>query len=610
MISLLKMITIIFCTFFILSQIIDKGEFPSFVTETQKLLSSSEAEYKTNEDELLKALLSAGMLRNYPLSYVLASQSASELLMGNFSRAEKLYTTASYISPDLPAVHYIYANALKDTGITGTFKSFIPFFNFVILKYSNTFSYEELKVTWLNNLFIFVLLITSIVSLAVLIKNLPAILHFFNEIFGFLLPEWGINTSIFLLLLLPISFKISPGYLIPSYLTFFTIFTRKGESGTKVLAFIILILFGSLELIGKKISTYFDPARVEHLTFIYNYHSGQWNKELFSMESNEKEKEEKLFVKGLLFIKIGEYEKAKLIFEELLKKGYYREKCLNNLGIVEYALGNQAESENYFRQAIKTSELIPEAHYNLSIIYFSQAKLEEGKEELEIAKSVLPQTIERISRFTSRESINLLFIPSELHPDEFMMGFKTGINPEAYREIMKRLFGRSPQNKSIVISIICGAIILLFQIPILRKYLPNFCKRCGRVYCSLCDESPLENECGLCYTIYILKEKIPPEERIKFEIETSKRYYRKRWLVIISNIILPGMGYIIGDKNIRGFLLLSLWILLFEPLIISEFITRGLMPFSVEISFLEIASIVFIAFIVWILTVFRMRSWR
>jgi len=601
--------TIVFCLF-IISQIINEGTTPPFVMETQKLLNSPESEYKTNEDELLKALLSAGMFRNYPISYALSSQSAKELLMGNFSKAEKLYMTASYISPDLPAVHYIYANALKDTGITGRFKSFLHFFKFVVLKYSNPFSYEEVKVIWLYNMFIFIFLITFLSALAILIKNLSAIFHFFQEILKFLLPEWGIKTFIFFLLLLPLTLKIPPGYLIPSYLTFFIIFSRKGESGTKILAFLLLILFGSLDFIGKKISTYFDPVRVNHLIFIYNYHSGQWNKELFSIDFKEKEAEEKLFVKGLMFIKRGEYEKAKLIFENLLKNGYYKEKCLNNLGIVEYARGNQAESENYFRQAIKTSEFIPEAHYNLSIIYFSRAKLEEGMNELEIAKSVLPQTIERISRFTSKESINLLFIPSELHPNEFMMGFKTRVNPEVYREIMKTFFGKSPQNKSIVISIICGATILLLQIPIFRRYFPNFCKRCGKVYCSLCDESPLENECGFCYTIYILKEKIHPEERIKFEIETSKRYYRKRWMVIISNIILPGMGYIIGDKNIRGFFLLSLWILLFEPLISSGYITKGLMPFSVEISFLEIASIVFIAFIIWILTAFRMRSWR
>jgi len=602
------MVTTIFCTFLTIAQV-NEIVTPSFFKETQKLIHSSESEYAVNEDELLKALLSAGMLRNYPVSYALASQSAKELLLGNFSKAEKLYMTASYISPDLPAVHYIYANILKDTGISGRFRSFLPFFNFVILKYSNPFSYEELKLLWLYNLFIFILLITSFVALAIFIKNLPAILHFFNEILRGFFTEWGIKTILFLLLPLPLIAKVPCGYLIPSYLTFFVIFSRKGEKGVKIIAFLVLILFGSLDLLGKKVSAHFNPRKIEQLTYIYKYHSGQWDKEFFSINFKE-ENPERLFVKGLLFIKTGEYAKAKLIFENLTKIEDLKGKALNNLGIAEYALGNQKESEKHFQQALNASDFIPEAHYNLSIIYFSQAKLDEGKNELELAKSQLPQTVEKMSRFMSKENINLLFIPSELQVHEFMKGLKEEIDPEAYKTIMSPIFGKSPENKSILISLICGTIILLFQIPLFRKYLPNFCRRCGKVYCTWCEDSPLENECGVCYTIYILKEKIPPEERIKFEIETSKRYYRKKWTVIGFNVVFPGTGYIIGEKNIRGFLLLSLWILLFEPLIFWRSITRGLMPFSVEVSFLEISTILVIAFIVWILTVFRMRSWR
>lgn len=601
------MITTLFCIFFLISQE-GGGKTPSFFKETQRLINAPESEYKEREDELLKALLSAGMFRNYPTSYALVSQSVRALLTGNFSRGERLYITASMVSPDLPAVHYIYGKGLREIGISGTFQSFIQFFKFILLKYSNPFSSEEMRVIWLYNLFIFILLVLSITSLAFLIKNFPSLFHFFKEVFGFLLPEWGIKVFIFLILSIPVILKIPIGYLIPSYLTFFVIFSRKGERGTKVIAFLLLILFGSLDFIGKEISSHFDPQRLQHLAYMYNYHSGQWKRELFSMDF--KENDEELFVKGLLFLKTGEYEKAKLIFETLLKKGFYKEKCINNLGIVEYALGNPKDGEKYFTEGAKTSLFLPEAHYNLSIIYFSQAKLEEGKEELGIAKKMLPQTVERISRFSSKENVNLLFLPSELQPSEFMGGFKSELDITAYKRIMKPFFGKSPQNKSIIISIICGLVILIFQIPLFRLYLPNICRRCEKVYCSLCDESPLENECGFCYTVYILKEKISPEERIKSEIETSRRYYRKRWIVITSNILLPGMGYIIGDKSIRGLFLLFFWILLFEPLFLSGHMTRGLMPFSVGISFLEIASIVLIAFIVWILTVFRMRNWR
>ncbi len=589
---------------------INEGEIPSFTKEIQKLINSSEAEYKEHEDELLTALLSYGMLRNYPVSYALVSQSAKELLMGNFSKGEKLYLTASYISPDLPAVHYIYAKALKDTGITGTFKSFLPFFKFVVLKYSNTFSFYELRIIWIYNIILFTIFIISLTALALFIKNFSSLVHFFNEIMGFFLPEWGIKVLIFLFFIIPFFLKIPIGYLIPSYLTFLLIFERKGGWSARVLGFLLLILFGSLNFTGKKLSTYFAQERLQYLTYLYNYHSGQWTQELLTLELNEKESNEKLFLKGLTFIKMGEYEKAKLIFENLLKNGYYKEKCLNNLGIIEYALGNIQNSEKLFYERIKTSELIPEAHYNLSIIYFSQAKLEEAKEELEIAKRILPQTIEKISRFSSKENINLLFIPSEIHPSELINRFKENSDPEIYKELMKTFFGKYPEDKALSASIICGIIILIFQIPFIKRFLPNLCKRCERVYCSLCDDSPLENECGLCYTIYILKEKISPEERIKFEIETSKRYHRKRWMVIISNILLPGMGYIVGNKNIRGFILLSFWILLLEPLFFSNQLTRGLMPFSVEISLFEIASVGLVAFIVWILTVFRMRSWR
>lgn len=590
---------------------IDTPPNPSFQNELHQLLSSSLTEYTQNEENLMRSLLSTGFRRNYIVSYALVSRAAHHLLLGDTSKAERYYYTASQISPDLPAVHFIYGNALRKTGISGTFQSFVPLFKYVVSKYSNPFTLEELKLLWLGEILIFIMIFSSLLTLVLLIKNFPRIYHFFTEILGSLLPSWGIILIIIFLLSIPFLLNLPPGYIIPAYLVFFSIFTTKREWTTKLIVLLMLIIFGSTGLITRKLSFHLHPEKSSSIIYIYHYYSGWWLQDMFHMPGEENEPSEKTFIRGLIFLKTGEYEKSKLLFEELLKKGFHPHKCLNNLGIAEYALGNPRGAEEYFKKSILTNDIYnPEAHYNLSVMFFSQAKTEEGKTEFDIAKNLMPESVEIASRFSSKSSLNLLFLSSELHPLEFINSLEKKSYEPVLKEILNPIFGNFSESTPVRVAIICALCFLFFHIPFLRAYFPNLCHRCERIYCRMCDDSPLENECGFCYTVYILKDKVNPEERIKFEIETSKRYFRRRWMGILSNAILPGTGHILASRTVRGTIISSAWLGLLLPLFTSGYLTRGLMPFSLDISFIEITGRLFLAFIIWILVLSRTRSWR
>lgn len=580
---------------------IDGLKIPSFLEKNLSRLPQR-VQDETLRKEIFGAMALYGMRNNYALSYITSMLAVKEMEMGEERRAEKWYELSKEISPDMPTPSYLYARSMWRRGIKGIFRSFVPQLEYVIKKYTNPITSLELIQIWWEELFYLSIIFPAIFALFIGIRFFERIYHFFKEWLAIIFSNWGIVGFIIFVIVFPFIIGLPVGYLIIGYIVFFALFATTKEWKILLLAIFSIVLFTISSFFAIRASIYMSPSNFSYLLTVLNYHSGNW--EAFSKKANLSHnlKPEEMFINGLYYLKVSKYEKAYLIFDELLKRNYKPWKCYTNMGIASYAMGRKNEAFSRFKKSLKIRPMFnAEAYYDISVIYFERAEIEKGEKAIDKAKEEASEMIERFKAFTGRESINTRFIPSELSISEI----RSGLSREMYMPYIKDkfsfLFPDFAFNKIIFAGIAGILLILIALLPFIRSAFPRNCSRCKKVYCLRCEESPLAELCYTCYTVYVIKEKVAPEERVQFELETSRRLNVKKWMRWITNFLLPGGGDLLSEREISG----TLKLLLIFFVAISFFmgnITRGVIPFSLEFTPFEYTVRgIFIAFI-WLLT--------
>lgn len=573
---------------------------PLFFEESMGNLVQS-TDYESLRKQIFETMALYGMKNNYALSYITALLAVREMEMGNEKKAETLYELSKEISPDMPTPSYLYARSMWKKGLKGFFESFVPQLDYTVKKYTNPITSIELSQLWWEELFYFSIIFSALFALIIGIRFIERIYHFFWEWLSVFLSDWGIWVFIGVIIAFPFVIGVPAGYLIVGYIVFFTLFSMTKEWKVILLSIISIGIFSLSAFFVERASVYMTDSNFSYFLTILNYHSGNWDA-LSKGGFSDTPKLEEMFINGVYNLKMGRYEKAYIIFDELLKRNYKVWKCYNNMGIASYALGRKDDAFSNFQKSLKLRPLFnPEAYYNISVIYFERADVEEGEKAINKAREEMGETVDKFKAYTSKESINTIFIPSELSPSEMRDGLSKGVDMSYVVEKFSFLFPDFNLDKIIATCSIAVLIILISLIPFIRNAFPKNCSRCGKVYCARCEESPLPDLCYSCYTIYIIKEKISPDERVQIELETSRRLNVKKWIRWALNFVFPGAGDLYSGKEITGVLKMLIIILVVISFFMGRML-RGVIPFSLELTPFEYGvRIIFILFI-WVLT--------
>jgi tetratricopeptide (TPR) repeat protein len=86
---------------------------------------------------------------------------------------------------------------------------------------------------------------------------------------------------------------------------------------------------------------------------------------------------------GLAYINLNQHEKALEILTQSLEQQPNAQRALLNMGFTYYELGDFTNAEAYYHRAIAVNPDWPRGHFNLSLLYLTQAKYAQGWAEYE-----------------------------------------------------------------------------------------------------------------------------------------------------------------------------------------------------------------------------------
>lgn len=86
------------------------------------------------------------------------------------------------------------------------------------------------------------------------------------------------------------------------------------------------------------------------------------------------------------------------------------------------------------------------------------------------------------------------------------------------------------------------------------------CIRCGRSFCGYCKSAKEAPEyCSQCVHLFVLGDGLAAESKTRKMYEVEAHEKRRKILVRLASLVLPGAGHVLGGRALIGALLLSAW---------------------------------------------------
>ncbi|OGW46816.1 MAG: hypothetical protein A2Y66_04005 [Nitrospirae bacterium RBG_13_41_22] len=492
------------------------------------LLSPSLSEGK----DLYEDQLNRGIRNSEPYSYVLIKQSKA-----NSTEAKSILREAVRYSPDLPAAYFELSKASFTFSPEGIFNA-VDYMLKGIAAYKRNF-------WWLFTLLgsLFASTILSLISSAIIIilirlpKDLPLLSHDITE-----------DRNKALLLLILVSAIIGPLFLIGSILILTGLYMKKWG---KVFVYFYLLFLLALPWIFNTASMFFNASVSAKLKAIVQVNESKDNKYALSVLKGRDDPVE-LFSYALALKREGRYAEAIDIYNKLAAQRPTAP-LYNNLANCYVAINDIEKAKELYR---KSTELqpIPSALYNLSQVSRKTLDFDKGDEYFLYAQRLDQDAVSRFRSIFGRNPNR--FVIDESLPISALLEYSQEKTADA--SIMNLL--RVPQA---VMPLIALFMMMLFYI--LNKRLKNRayrCKKCGTILCSGCEKHIRWGRmCLQCYRSLVKLDELDAKKRIKRVLSVYDYQKRRRDIIKVISLLIPGAGQIYAENVLSG--LLFLWPFLF-----------------------------------------------
>ncbi|MEN3046612.1 MAG: tetratricopeptide repeat protein [Candidatus Hydrothermales bacterium] len=245
--------------------------------------------------------------------------------------------------------------------------------------------------------------------------------------------------------------------------------------------------------------------------------------------------EEKNLIKSIIYMKKGDIVEAEKLLKNEKEKNSYIYNV--NVGNLYFLKGKYDSAGIFYRNAINLNPKGFEAHFNLAQVAFVLVDLSLFEKQIEILNSIDPKKTERyINKIKEYKLLPFLFV----YPEKFK---KYKIKLER-----KGLFLDTFIFPPIFIPL---SFVILFLIFFMKKSVRlDRCKICLKpIFSDKESVSPFGILCGDCKNEIINLESIKLKQRLAMRLK-MKRFTKIKNLLLFSNIILPGLGFVINNSFI------------------------------------------------------------
>ena len=255
-------------------------------------------------------------------------------------------------------------------------------------------------------------------------------------------------------------------------------------------------------------------------------------------------------LRGLLQKNSGEWRTALDTFDGMSASSpWYYHAVINKANIQFMAKEYQDAADNYeLASRNGRDEIKAVAKYNHSQVKERQELHEEAQVLRNQALRLEPRLKRRASQLAPGEVLDA-FPDNQERLNRALWRAPTDVN---------RLLNRALPPIALVLVTALGCFIHLRTRNL--RLVASSCSKCGRVFFP--SDSPESEWCSQCVTLYLKKDDLPSEAKLRKKEEVAAYNTRKRRINTLGQILLPGFKALVRGNPVAGTLTLGVWLML------------------------------------------------
>ncbi|HPR65187.1 MAG TPA: tetratricopeptide repeat protein [Thermoanaerobaculia bacterium] len=300
---------------------------------------------------------------------------------------------------------------------------------------------------------------------------------------------------------------------------------------------------------------YEAASAIKHGELVYNYIGN-----IETINNILGEDTDLMYMIANLYQKSGDTANAIAYYQKTVDADPRNKEAYLNLGNL-YFWENQFESSiDKYKKAIQADSAYIPAYFNLYSALNNNYQYDEAQQIMAEGQAINARAFNRIFNHPPQNDVVGAF-------------FTTGDARKKYHKINRegKLRGKEIRGHALrdsllsnlvhplVIMCVLGLIgaVMLDRFRVKKGGYAGVCTKCGRTFCHLCKRSSeSQTYCSQCIHIYIKKDGVPLEVKVK-KINEVKRYLRFNFYIQkLLNIIFPGSVSILKESPVKGILLL------------------------------------------------------
>jgi tetratricopeptide (TPR) repeat protein/TM2 domain-containing membrane protein YozV len=564
----------------------DKAWFPFLLTLSQR----NKTDALRMVDSLQTAKFNYGNRNASAYSYALLALSRQQEDEGDYETAAKLIDKSIQLSPDIPRL-YFYKAAFISRNEPGRLYDIV---HLTVTGLKLSAKDITIVTTFGANLalglIITVLAVFFLFSFSLAAKYILVAAHDIRERFGWEIPLLLFSSFILVLFVFLFSLDIGLLWLIILMNIAFLIYYTKTEKAIFAF-FYILVLICPIFLnytAALMLSTHRNVID-EILQIKQDTYTIEAEKALSDWVADNPDDICALFALSSLNKRTGSLDYARYYYQKVIDIDPACAPALNNLGTIYFILRDYPHAEDLFLAANAADPDLVAPYYNLYKIDMTRFDLKTAEEYYDMAVKLDPA---RITTFlevevkeddgepTFLERTNRMVLDEDL-PDSFL--WERVFTMSGPRELADGIFSNMMKGIGLRAVPVVGVIGLIFLIIsgslARRSAISKSCKFCGLPFL-LKSQPHMErrDSCNRCFSVFVRKEGIDPRTKADLRMKVDRINYMRRIVLIVVNALIPGFGRIYRGRVLKGFIILSLFLLFLIQLIY----LRGIVVYPVK----------------------------
>jgi TM2 domain-containing membrane protein YozV len=557
------------------------------------LLSLSERN-KTDALRILESLQDAKL--NYGdknasfYSYALLALSAQQEKEGDIETAAKLIDESILLSPDIPRLYFSKAAFIWRNEPGRLYDIVHHMVTGIMLSIDDVTIVTTLEANLALGIIIAIFAIFAIFSLSLAAKYAYLAANDIRERFGWDIPLLLFSVFIAVFFVFLLSLDIGLLWLVILMNIAFLVYYTKTEKKIFVL-FYVLILVCPIILnytSALMLSTHRD-ATDEIMQIKQDTYTLETETALTRWVADNPDDTSALFALGSLNKRTGYLDYAQRYYGKIIEIDPACAPALNNLGAVYFVLRDYSRAEDLFIRANDADPDLVAPYYNLYKIGMSRFDLKTAEDYYDTAMKLDPARITEFLDVEVKENegepsflarTNRIVLDEDL-PDSFL--WKRVLSMSQPKELADGIFSDMMKGvglRAVPVVGVLGLIFIMISGSLAqRSVLSKFCKFCGLPFL-LKSQPHMErrDSCNRCFSVFVRKEGIDPKTKADLRMQVDRTNYVRRIVLIVANLLIPGFGRIYRGRVLRGFVLLSLFIIFAVQLLY----LRGIVVYPVK----------------------------